>query len=173
MCTCRLLQIFFLELLFAPKQPPSPPLISRFYFSCLPLFINPFHHFNFQAVNVIIDNSANMMISKILPFLQTVLITEMVVLIKKHQWYLYMIAVVENLSQDKDVVHLLQTVLFELYWFLLVNPFCQESCLVKVKRWPSNICFCDRLIIFHVEWQLPSELSADRLIPVERALKMA
>lgn len=55
------------------------------------------------------------MISKILSFLQTVLITETVVLIKEHQWYLYMIAVLENLSQDKDIVNLLQTVLFELH----------------------------------------------------------
>lgn len=53
------------------------------------------------------------MISKILSLLQTVLIAETGVLIKKHQWYLYMIAILQNLSQEKDIAHLLQTDLFE------------------------------------------------------------
>lgn len=111
------------------------------------------------------------MISKISSLLQTVLITETVVLIKKHHWYLYMIAILQNLSQEKDLAHLLQIDLFEVYWLLLVNSFCEESYSVKVKRWPSNMCFCDRLIVSYAEWQLPSEWSADRLISIEQCIK--
>lgn len=111
------------------------------------------------------------MLSKILSLLQTALITETVVLIKNHQRSLDMIAILQNLSQEKDVAHLLQTDLFEPYWFLPVNPFRQESCSAKVKRWPSNMGFCARLIISSAEWQLPSEWSAGRLIPIEQCVK--
>lgn len=55
------------------------------------------------------------MIGKTLSLLQTVLITETVVLIKKRHWYLYMIAILQNLSKEKDLAHLLQIDLFEPY----------------------------------------------------------